>query len=228
MNKAKFYDEIRKLLFKGNLKQKQVDGIEAILAAFAKYGDGNKRHLAYLLATAYHETWGQMQPVIETQSPRDIARPTVETAKRRLDNAFAAGKLAGVRTPYWRDGWLGRGFVQVTHKVNYENVRAMTGIDVVAAPERLFELEFSARVLVQGCLNGWWTGWKLRDFSTYREMRKVVNGTDRAEDIANYAAIFQTAIDNADPPPDVPAVVEPPEPRGWFSRFLDWLFQRRK
>ena len=43
-------------LFGGKLKQSQVDGINGIIVAWDRYGDGNTQRLAYVLATAFHET----------------------------------------------------------------------------------------------------------------------------------------------------------------------------
>lgn len=224
LNVEKFFEVVRANVFAGRLLQKQVDGINAILKAFRAYGDDKVEHLAYLLATAYHETWAQMQPVIETQSARDIARPLVSTAIRRLEAAYAAGKLTWVKTPYWRDGWLGRGFVQVTHKRNYERIKAETGYDTVSNPDLLFELDFSARVLVQGCLEGWWTGKKLSDYTNYYNMRLVVNGTESADKIAVLADKFERALRAAQ-------IVEPAKPEereSWWQALWVWFFGKRR
>src|SRR5262245_52855014 len=61
-----FFDGVRARLFSGRLSQGQVDGMNAILAGFEKrYPNGDKRWLAYCLATAKWETAGTMQPVRE-------------------------------------------------------------------------------------------------------------------------------------------------------------------
>ena len=52
-------------LFGGKLKQSQVDGINGIIVAWDQYGDGNIQRLAYVLATAFHETAATMQPIRE-------------------------------------------------------------------------------------------------------------------------------------------------------------------
>ena len=60
MNRAEFYSDVRAKVFNGTLSQKQVDGIEAILAAT----DGLPiTYRAYLLATAFHETARTMQAI---------------------------------------------------------------------------------------------------------------------------------------------------------------------
>ena len=52
-------------LFGGNLKQSQLNGINDILAAAKAQGVCMREQVAYLLATAFHETAQTMQPVRE-------------------------------------------------------------------------------------------------------------------------------------------------------------------
>lgn len=47
---------------------------------------------------------------------------------------------------------------------------------------------------MKGCAEGWFTGKKLADYPDYRNMRRVVNGTDRADTIAGYAVAFERAL----------------------------------
>ena len=58
------FDKVRPL-FGGKLSQSQVDGVNQIVSSWETYGDGNIRHLAYLLATARWETAHTMQPIYE-------------------------------------------------------------------------------------------------------------------------------------------------------------------
>jgi len=207
MNRAVFFDAIRPLF--GGLSTDQVRGLEILLAAV----DGLPvRHQAYVLATAFHETGGTMQPVRET-----LAKTDAEAA-RRLERAWKAGKLSWVKTPYWRADngkyWIGRGYVQLTHKVNYERAGKRMGIDLVADPSAAMSPMLAARIIVQGMSEGWFTGVKMSDCATYRDMRKVVNGMDRADMIAGYAAKFETALLEAErqaPRPDVEPVEAMPE-----------------
>lgn len=202
MNRAVFFDAIRPMF--GGLSTDQVRGLEILLAAV----DGLPvRHQAYVLATAYHETAATMQPVRET-----LAKTDAEAA-RRLERAWKAGKLSWVKTPYWRADngkyWIGRGYVQLTHKVNYERAGKRMGVDLVADPSAAMSPMLAARIIVQGMSEGWFTGVKMSDCATYRDMRKVVNGMDRADMIAGYAAKFETALLEAErqaPRPDVEPV----------------------
>lgn len=61
MNRTEFYARVRPI-FGGALSQKQVDGIEALLATTEGLP---MSHRAYLMATAAHETASTMQPIAE-------------------------------------------------------------------------------------------------------------------------------------------------------------------
>jgi predicted chitinase len=185
---GRFFAAVRSSLFNGSLSQAQVDGINAIEAAWRKHGDGDKRKLAYLLATAYHETAFTMQPVRETLAKTDAK------AKEILTKAWRAGKLKWVKRDYWSGGYFGRGFVQLTHKENYAKAEKELGYPLVAQPSLALNDRIAALILVKGCMEGWFTGKKLKDYSTFVGMRRVVNGTDRATAIAAHAEKFLKAL----------------------------------
>lgn len=65
MDRAKFFAGLRSALFGGKLAQGQVDGIIAILDAWQASQMKDLRWLAYMLATAYHETARTVQPIAE-------------------------------------------------------------------------------------------------------------------------------------------------------------------
>ncbi|ANL65041.1 glycoside hydrolase family 19 protein [Rhizobium phaseoli] len=199
MDRMFFFDAVREELFKGELTQPQVEGITAILDAWERrFAPAERRWLAYILATAYHETAYTMQPVRETLAQSDARAVEI------LEAAFAAGRLSWVKTPYWRpdeDGccWLGRGLVQLTHKRNYEAMSALTGIDLVADPDRAMEMDAAVTILIEGMLQGSFTGHKLADHlnattEDWVNARRIVNGTDRAEKLAGYAKAFHAAM----------------------------------
>jgi predicted chitinase len=199
MDRMFFFDAVREELFKGELTQPQVVGIAAILDAWERrFAQADRRWLAYILATAYHETAYTMQPVRETLAESDARAVEI------LEAAYAAGRLSWVKTPYWRpdeDGrcWLGRGLVQLTHKRNYEAMSGLTGIDLVADPDRAMEMDAAVTILIEGMLQGCFTGHKLADHlnattEDWVNARRIVNGTDRAEKLAGYAMVFNAAM----------------------------------
>jgi len=197
-NRKKFFDGV-KANFATGLEQDQVDGFEILL------GEGEKRNvntewIAYILATAWHETGFTMQPVRETFAKSDAQ------AIARLDNAFKTGRLGSVKTPYWRDGWFGRGYVQLTWKKNYENMGKWLGVDLVADPSKAMDPKVAAAITYEGMLRGMFTAKKLsdfldgvdetdeKDFAEFKTARKIINGTDKAADIAKYAVKFEKAL----------------------------------
>ncbi len=195
IDRKAFFDHVRGALYGGRLEQGQVAGLTALLDRFEQGGETrDRRFLAYMLATAHHETGGRLQPVRETFAATDAA------AIRVLDRAFADGRLPQVSAPYWRrdaDGksWLGRGLVQITHRRNYERLAELTGIDLVARPERAMEMAVSVEILFVGMLRGAFTGRRLADhFAAGRAdwvgARRIINGLDRAERVAGYGQAF--------------------------------------
>ena len=188
MNRQAFFASLRRRksgVFGTSLTQKQVDGCEVIL--------DRALHLpitftAYILATTYHETAHTMQPVRETLAKTDAQ------AMARLESYY---RKRGSKGPvYWRDGFFGRGFVQLTWRDNYARAGAETGYDLVAHPELAMRPDVAAEILVTGCLEGWFTGKCLGDClpGDYEGARRVVNGTDRAALIAAYAHAFEAAL----------------------------------
>lgn len=187
-----FFNHLRRALLGGKISQAQVNGINAIVASWNRLGKtDDKRQLAYVLATAFHETAGRLQPVRETLAASD------DQAIARLDHAFQAGRLPQVSKPYWRkdaDGksWLGRGFVQLTFKRNYQAMSDALGVDLITDPARAMELAVSADILVVGMRDGLFSGRKLGDYfqgerTDWQNARRIVNGLDRTEVVAGHA-----------------------------------------
>lgn len=193
-----FFAGLRHAVFGGRLSKGQVAGMEAVLTRFCARGWSDPRWLAYMLATAHHETAGTMQAVRETLAATD------GEAVERLERAFRAGKLPTVKTPYWRPdakglSYYGRGLVQITHRENYAKMSRVTGYDLVAEPDLALRLDVAATILVVGMSEGLFSGAKLADFfsgmtADWTGARRIVNGRDRAKAIAAKAQIFDAAI----------------------------------
>jgi hypothetical protein len=177
-------------------------GYTQVIIKECKAQNVTRAQAAYILATAYWETARSMHPIKETVMPHHTDKnPSDATVIARLDHAWHAGRLGQVRTPYWREGWFGRGFVQLTHKRNYERASRELRIDLVSNPDKAMEPKISAKVLVQGMMQGWFTGAALPRFINETEIdyvnaRRVVNGTDRAQEIAAYARQYFDALED--------------------------------
>ena len=198
MNRANFFASIRQRnsgVFGTALTQAKVSGINHILDAAA---GRPVSHVAYILATAYHETGATMQPVREAFGKSD------GDSINRLERAWKAGRMPQVRTPYWRadangKSWFGRGYVQLTHRDNYAKAAALTGVDLLSQPDRAMEPKVAAKILVEGSEAGMFTGKRLSHYlpGDYIGARRIINGTDKAKLIAGYAAAFERALQAA-------------------------------
>jgi hypothetical protein len=145
----------------------------------------DKRWLAYILATAYHETAHTFDPV------REIGRGRLRPYGRKR-------KLTG--EPYTIDQiYYGRGHVQLTWYENYEKFGKLLGIDLLNNPDLALDMNTSIRIMFAGMTRGLFTGVNLsRYFNDQREdwvnARKIINGLDCADKIAEYGKEFLTLV----------------------------------
>ncbi|WP_245410214.1 glycoside hydrolase family 19 protein [Falsochrobactrum shanghaiense] len=195
-----------------------------------------RNQLAYVLATAYHETAHTMKPVRETLAKTDAK------AKEILTKAWKAGKLPWVKSDYWSGGYFGRGYVQLTHKANYERAGREFGVDLVNNPSLALEADIAAQIIVLGMRDGWFTGKELGDYitlqySNFVSARRIVNGTDKDALIAGYARKYDDllraegyGVTPADKPEiGIPATETQP-PTGWLAaliKAISSIFKRR-
>jgi hypothetical protein len=195
-----FFDSIRGTPAKPGilgptLDAEEVSGCEAILTAFEGFPLADA---AYALGTAYLETAHTMQPVKEIGGPKYFFRmydpkgnrPTVA---RALGNLFDGD---GVK-------FAGRGFPQVTGRKNYALAEKVFGIPFTANPDLMMEPVNAGKVMAHFMKNGLFTGKKLADylprsgpatFEQFKPARRIINGMDRADDVAGYAMQFQPAL----------------------------------
>lgn len=193
MNRSLFFAAIRQTLFRGRLSQAQVDGMNGILDAWAAHGSGVDRQLAYVLATAYHETGGHMAPVREGFAKSDRQARRVVAGRRY-------GKPAG---PYGHV-YYGRGHVQLTWHKNYVASSDDAGVDLQRNPDAMLDPVISARILVKGMLDGRWNGrgkglgaYITASRADYQNARRTVNITDKWRLIEGYARSFEAALKEA-------------------------------
>lgn len=181
MDRSRFYAALRSRdsgVFGTSLSQKQVAGTEAILNEAEKRGT-RLPCLAYILATAYHETAHTMQPIEEYGKGK--------------------GRKYGVPAGPYGKVYYGRGFVQLTWLENYQKAGEKLSVNLVKFPERALELGIATEILFTGMEQGWFTGKKLDDYLSiagnyYAGARRIINGTDKANLIGGYALSFEKAL----------------------------------
>ena len=167
-----------------------------------------RNQAAYVLATAYHETAHTMKPV------REYGGETYLKKKKYY--------------PY-----VGMGYVQLTWDYNYKKASDKLGVDFLKNPKLLLESKYAAPIIVVGMVEGWFTGKKLSDYITlntsdFTSARKIVNGLDKAELIADYAKQYDKLLKDigygeqmpvilpsspVQPLPDDPGVPVPENPK---------------
>lgn len=201
MNLPAFFAGARPL-FGGELSQRQVDALNAILKAWDTYGDDDPRHLAYILATAKHET-------MNFEHMREIWGPTP------AQKGYEGRKDLGNTVKGDGKRFMGRGFVQITGRRNYADWSKRIGLDLLSKPSLTEEFGNAARIIVEGMLKGTFTGKKLADYPhDFVESRRIVNGMDRAVMISGYAYGFLKAIVEAQGvPKPAPAPTPAPQPQ---------------
>jgi putative chitinase len=176
-----FYATVRRHF--GPLSQEQVDALNALLVFVERDIDAGRitiPHAAYFLATAKHETADTYAPITERGGRAYFLK--YEFRRRALGNTRAGD---GYR-------YRGRGYVQITGRRNY------TAFGIADTPDAALVPETAWRIMRDGMLRGVF-GRKLTEFvgvgqRDYVGARRSVNGTDRAQLIADYAHIFERAL----------------------------------
>lgn len=174
-----------------------------------------RNQLAYVLATAYWESAHTMQPVKEAFWLSEDWR------KKNLR--------------YYP--WYGRGLVQITWEDNYKKYG-------IKNPDDALKPDVAIHVLLDGMINGKFTGKKLSDFitlskSNFVAARAIVNGKDKATEIAELARKYDSDLlasgygvsDGSSTIPSIPTspeekpVKEPIEQKNVWLRILSILLK---
>lgn len=140
-----YFDSVRDSLFSGSMSQPQVDGQEAILTVWewipSRWPDLvlDLRWLSYMLATTYHETSQEMQPIEEYGK--------------------GAGHDYGEIDPETGQTYYGRGFVQLTWRDNYARADSEIGLEGDRSCEWHADNALlpvtAAKVMFRGMHQGW-------------------------------------------------------------------------
>ena len=184
INRPQFFASIRPL-FK-RLSQFQVDGLNFLLDAFEQDGGLSVQEMAYMLATAYHETAATMLPIEEYGKGRG--------RKYGQNIDIDGSRYKGLPHIYY-----GRGYVQLTWLTNYKRAGDKICVDLVNHPELALNPTYAAQIMIYGMREGWFTNKKLSDYikngkADYVGARRIINGTDKAQLIAGYARQFESAL----------------------------------
>lgn len=195
INKKFFFDTVRVKLFGGSLKKSQVEGLNVFLTYWEqKFAKQDDRWLAYMLGTVHHEVDKKMQPINEYGSDSYFFKMYSKNGDRpkvaaRLGNTVDGD---GVR-------FHGRGFVQLTGRRNYQDMKNRLGVDLVGKPELALDIEVATHVIFEGMIKGTYTGKKLSDYfnptkEDWKNARRIINGLDKANLIADYAREYYGAL----------------------------------
>ena len=198
----RFYAVISNLpKFGGFLSERQKGYMELVFGLMQEYRF-NRQKCASCFATNYWETGGQMLPVREGFAKSDAEAIRIVTRlyneKKIKVNYALPDKETGL-------SYFGRGPIQLTWKSNYEKLSKYVGEDLVHSPEKALDPVIGAKILVIGMHLGLFTGVSLDDVSepitsapNFENDRAVVNGKDRAKEIAKVADVFYEALADVD------------------------------
>jgi len=166
----------------GTLAEDQQAGLLALLG-FLEADDQitDLRWAAYCLATAKWETGQTFEPVAE----------------------FGRGKGHKYGLPAANgQTFYGRGYVQLTWDYNYKAMSKPCGVDLYAQPDLAMKPEIAYRIMSYGMRNGSFTGVGFKryidgDKCEFVSARKIINGTDQAALIADYATKMLVCLEGA-------------------------------
>ncbi len=153
--------------------------VDLIVRTALEYGISDHRQIAYMLASAQHES-------DQFRTAREYGG-----ARQAMARGYGGGR-----------NYFGRGYVQVTHDHRYAAMdRALElGGRVVANPDLVAtDPRIGAQSLVVGMMRGLFTGKSLHSYvggqqSDYVNARRTVNGVDKAALIAGYALDWEKRL----------------------------------
>lgn len=186
INRIKFYDAYRSAF--GRIRYTStVNSINTMLSNLETHSNllNQERLLeqcAYIAATVHHETGTRYSAFKERRQVVAI------TARQK--------EVKRLQDRYWYTGYYGRGPVQLTWERNYRWAEKVTGQPLLSNPDLLLtDLDLGYEVTIKGMASGAYTGKSLNHYINARSVdfvnaRRIVNGTDKAQQIANYAEKF--------------------------------------
>lgn len=182
LDKSKFFDAVRPIFPGGKMIESQVARLEPLLDRLTASGEYLPAAVAYILATAHWET-DHFRTMTEYASGHDYE------GRKDLGNTVSSDG------PRFR----GRGYPMLTGRKNYVWGALVSGVDIVSDPARASDPVVSAELIVAGMIGGNFTGKRLGQYVTpfgvdFVGARAVVNGTDKAREIAAIASKYLLAL----------------------------------
>ncbi|MES2669753.1 MAG: peptidoglycan-binding protein [Pseudomonadota bacterium] len=156
--------------------------VRLIVRTCLEEGITDERQIAYVLATAEHES-------------QNFTKPEEDYGRQQ---ATRLGYEGG-------EEFFGRGYAHLTHRDNYQRLGDALGRgdDLANNPALAADPEIASRVLVVGMRDGLFTTRGLSDYipegatadtADYENARRIINGTDRQDDIAALARNWEGRV----------------------------------
>lgn len=153
------------------------------------------RWVAYMLATVKHECANTYLPITEFGAESYFAKYETGTASgTRLGNTQPGDGLR----------FKGRGYVQITGRANYLRLGQALGVGsaFLQQPAMVLEPAHGYRIMSEGMRRGLFTGRRLAAYidetgCDYVGARRIINGQDKAVEIADYATRLEALLTKA-------------------------------
>ena len=152
----------------------------------------DRQQLAYCFATFKWETAHTMRPIDEFG--------TAERFNRLYGPQTRVGQRLGNTQPGDGARFHGRGYVQLTGRANYSRAGQAFNVNLTVAPDEAKDAELAYNIAIEGMRAGWFTGRRLDQYISgiqppeYERARAIINGTDKAQTIADLARRFDEVL----------------------------------
>ncbi|WP_256856108.1 glycoside hydrolase family 19 [Rodentibacter ratti] len=196
-----FFSQYERLFTKLTDAQKQA--LENIFTGIEEYIEDDPSYIctlpkvAYMLATAKHETGHTFEPVTERGDRAYFNKydPVLANTPKRKQIAI------DMENTKEGDGYKyrGRGYVQLTWRKNYRKSGEYLNKDLVKNPELALDQKNATKIMIYGMETGMFTGKRMSNYindnkKDYLNARRIINGTDQALRIANYASKLEECL----------------------------------
>ena len=171
----------------------------------SNYEKCNIPRLAYMLATIRVESYNWRKRIFFGILEEDISYEKAEVDYGCGLTARRAGvaRKNGCRIDGDGYKYRGRGFVQITWRINYEKFNGINGIDFGLEPEKIMDFDTLIKVTVDGMEKGLFVKGETlskhinAEKKDYKSARRIINGQDKDWIIAEYAQGIEECLMNA-------------------------------